>query len=373
MHQNTNHAASAVARVMLTAVAILIACCLPASSQTFVKATDPAIATVGRINFNADGSADWTWPAAQFYCNFTGTSVSMKTKPGSSYFVIIIDGGTPFKVQSVKGSDGIVTLATGLKPGTHSLQIIYAVEGSLRHPVLYGLLLDDGARLGSKPALPQRKMEFIGNSITCALGNEWDGTTKKYDSSMQNIYRSYEAIAARKLNAQWQVVARSGIGIYRNNNGDVEGDRAVLPAYYPYANIRLSGAEWDFNRYQPDVVCVNLGTNDTTNPRWDDDKLQEAFKAFVKTLRSHYPEAKIVLLTGTMIKGKRLEAVQIAEQAAIDDAKSRGDNAVYRFDFTPSDGSLGYGYGKHPSARQHEKMADELVPFIRKITGWKEE
>lgn len=357
-------------KLSIIAIAMLLMFSLTGRAQQFIKATDSAIATVGRINFNADGSADWTWPGAQFYCSFTGTSVRMKTKPGSSYFVIVIDGGTPFKVQSEKSTDGLVTLATGLAPGTHSLQITYAVEGALRHPVLYGLLLDDGARLGSKPTLAERKMEFIGNSITCALGNEWDGVSKKFDSKMQNIYRSYEAIAARKLNAQWQVVARSGIGIYRNNCGKVDGDPAVMPAYYPFANVRMSGKRWDFSRYQPDVVCVNLGTNDTTHPKWRDDKLQEAFKSFVKDIRGHYPKAKIVLLTGTMIKGERLEAVQKAEQAAIDDARSRGDNNVYRFDFTPSDGSLGYGYGKHPSARQHEKMADELVPFIKKITGW---
>lgn len=338
--------------------------------QTFVKASDKAIATTGRINIGEDGSADWTWPAAQFYLNFSGTSIKMKTKPGSSYFVVSIDGGEPYKVQSVKNSDGVVTLASGLSAGMHSLQLTYAVEGSMRHPVLYGFLLDSGAHLGTKPQLPSRKMEFIGNSITCALGNEWDGTTKEYNSSMQNIYYSYEAIAARALNAQWQVVARSGIGIYRNTCGNVEGDRAVMPAFYPYANVRMSGQRWDFSRYQPDVVCVNLGTNDTTNPRWNDDKLRDAFKSFVKTLRGYYPKAKIVLLTGTMIKGKRLTAVQQAQQAAIDDARSRGDNQVYRLDFTPADGSLGYGYGRHPSKKQHEKMASELIPFIRQITGW---
>lgn len=341
-----------------------------AVAQTFVKASDSAIATVGRINFNADGSADWTWPGAQFYCSFTGTSVKMKTKPGSSYFVVRIDGGTPFKVHSAKGTDGTVMLATGLRPGTHTLELVYAVEGAVRHPALYGFLLDSGARLDAKPALPVRKMEFIGNSITCALGNEWDGTTKTYDSKMQNIYWSYEAITARALHSQWQVVARSGIGIYRNTCGNVSGDRAVMPALYPYANVRIGGSLWDFNRYQPDVVCVNLGTNDTTNPRWDDTKLQDAFKRFVRTLRTYYPHAKIVLLTGTMIRGKRLQAVQEAQRQAIADARSRGDNAVYRFDFTPADGSLGYGYGHHPSRRQHEQMASELIPFIRQITGW---
>lgn len=77
-----------------------------------------------------------------------------------------------------------------------------------------------------------------------------------------------------------------------------------------------------------------------------------------------------MLLTGSMLHGQRLADVQKAEQDAVDDAHARGDKEVYRFDFTPDDGSLGYGAYKHPSKARHEYMANELLPFIRKITGW---
>ncbi|MDE5868909.1 MAG: lipase, partial [Muribaculaceae bacterium] len=170
--------------------------------------------------------------------------------------------------------------------------------------------------------------------------------------------------------AQCQVVARSGIGIYRNNNGNVMGDKNVMPAIYPYMQFAMSGEKWDFSKYTPDVVCVNLGTNDTTNPRYEISLLTDAYKKFLKTLRGHYPNAKIVLLTGTMLKGQRLADVKKAHQDAIADAKARGDNEVYSFDFTPDDGSLGKGVFNHPSRKRHEKMAEELVPFIREITGW---
>lgn len=337
---------------------------------TLVKATDSRFAYTGRIRMSSDGGACWTWPGAQITCRFRGTEATMKTKPGCGYWVVVVDGGQPRKVESTKENNGIVTLASGLTNKEHLLQLTYATEAVVRKPVFYGLMLGKNGTLCDKPQMPRRKMEFIGNSITCALGNEWDGKSKDYKMSMQNIYYSYEAITARNLQAQYQVVARSGLGIYRNTCGNVEGDKNVLPTYYPYADFGTSGAEWDFSRYQPDVVCVNLGTNDTTNPGWNDEKLAEAFKRFVKTLRSHYPNAKIVLLTGTMIKGKRLAAVQQAQQAAINDAAQRGDKQVYRFDFTPDDGSLGWGYGKHPSRKRHEQMAAELTPYLQKLMNW---
>ena len=337
---------------------------------TLIKATDARFAYTGRIHFNSDGGACWTWPGAQITCQFKGTEATMKTKPGCGYWVVVVDGGQPRKVESTKENNGVVTLASHLSNEKHLLQLTYATEAVVRRPVFYGLMLGKNGTLCDKPQLPTRKMEFIGNSITCALGNEWDGTSKDYKMSMQNIYYSYEAITARNLQARYQVVARSGLGIYRYTCGNVNGDKNVLPTYYPYADFGTSGALWDFSQYQPDVVCVNLGTNDTTSPSWSDEKLQEAFKAFVKTLRSHYPKAKIVLLTGTMIKNKRLAAVQQAQQAAIDDAAKRGDKEVYRFDFTPDDGSLGWGYGRHPSRKRHEQMAAELTPYLQKLMNW---
>ena len=120
------------------------------------------------------------------------------------------------------------------------------------------------------------------------------------------------------------------------------------------------------------MVCINLGTNDTTLPKYRTDLLTKAFCKFLRDVRDHYPHAKIVLLTGTMLKAgsQRLADLQQAEDDAMADAKRRGDNEVYRFDFTPADGSLGYGTHKHPSMRQHEQMAEELTAFLQRLMNW---
>ena len=33
-------------------------------------------------------------------------------------------------------------------------------------------------------------------------------------------------------------------------------------------------------------------------------------------------------------------------------------------------GDLGYGASWHPSYWQHEQMAGELIPYLRKLMGW---
>ena len=127
---------------------------------------------------------------------------------------------------------------------------------------------------------------------------------------------------------------------------------------------------WDFSRYTPDVVCVNLGTNDVSTQPYDTGLLEKGYRNFLKTLRGYYPKAKIVLLSGCMLKGKPLEDVQTALNRVAREANEAGDSQVYRFDLTPADGSLGYGASWHPSKAQQYKGADELVPFLRSITGW---
>lgn len=354
---------------IIISLLLMLAGIMPCEASKRIKPSDKRLAWIGRVSLTNPEKAVFTYPGIQLLADFTGTSISVDTKPGSGYFMVEIDDMEPFKVHS-SNSQGLLKLADNLPEGEHYLTLTYANEGLVMKPEIYGLLLDDGADLTGYPELPERKIEFIGNSITCGLGNEGDPSAKKFDYSMQNQYYTYEAIASRELDAQCFVVARSGIGLYRNNNGNVKGDRNNFAGVYPYTQFGMSGERWDFSKYTPDVVCVNLGTNDTTNPGYDVNLLTEAFKKFIKTLRTNYPNAKIVLLTGTMLKGQRLEDVKKAHREAIADAKARGDNEVYSFDFTPDDGSLGKGVFNHPSRKRHEKMAEELVPFLREIMGW---
>lgn len=355
---------------------LLVAACLgaaflPDAAAKRIKPSDPRLAWIGRVSLANPEKAVFTYPGVQVLADFTGTSIGVDTKPGSGYFMVEIDDMPPFKVHS-SGTEYNLTLADNLEPGDHFLTLTYVNEGLVMKPEIYGLTIDDDADLIGYPELTDRKIEFIGNSITCGLGNEGDPDARKFDYSMQNQYYTYEAIACRELDAQCFVVARSGIGIYRNNNGNPNGDRGVMPDVYPYTQFGTSGERWDFSRFTPDVVCVNLGTNDTTNPRYDKTLLTNAYKKFLQTLRKNYPKAKIVLLTGTMLKGQRLEDVKQAHRDAIADARRRGDNEVYTFDFTPDDGSCGRGVFSHPGRGRHEKMAQELVPFLREITGWQD-
>lgn len=340
-----------------------------AQQTSFIPADNHNIVYTGRVSFRNPKSPAFTYPGVQILVNFEGTSLSMKVKPRSGYFTVELDGGTPFRVTSME-NDSIVPIARHLPEGTHKVVIMLAYEGREFHPEFRGLYLDKGKKLLSPPALPEKKIEFIGNSITCGYGIEAEKEAP-FDYKDENFYYTYGATTARAFNAQHQVVAKSGIGVYRNYGAPREGSAGTcLPDLY-YQTLYMDSTErWDFSRYTPDVVCVNLGTNDVSGNNYDTALLRNAYSNFVEQLRNHYPKAKIVLLSGVMLEGKALEDVKAAMDNALKELQSKGYTNLYRFDMTPQDGSLGYGSGWHPSMDQHRKMAKELTAFLQSITGW---
>ncbi|MDL2266294.1 GDSL-type esterase/lipase family protein [Parabacteroides sp. OttesenSCG-928-G21] len=340
-----------------------------AKEGTVITPDNPHIAYIGRVSFANPESPCFTYPGVQIQAIFEGTSIALQMKPNSGYFMIELDDREPFKVNFTE-TDSILTLAEGLPDERHKVTVTLAYEGYQRRPEFRGFILDPGKKLPIAPELPQRKIEFIGNSITCGYGNEAPDANAPFRDETSNHYYTYAAITARAFHAQSLVVAKSGIGIYRNYGGPKTGSQDCMPAMYHQTLFTDNRESWDFNRYTPDVVCINLGTNDVSTQPYDVKLLEEGYRNFLQTVRKNYPQAKIVLLTGCMLSGKALQDVQRVMNRVVKEANDSGDKAVYRFDFPPQDGNLGYGAHYHPSLAQHRKMAEELIPFISGIMGW---
>ena len=363
-------------RRLLSTLAILMSIAINASTTlplqgTVIKPTNPDIQYVGRICFDNPERPRFTFPGTQINACFTGTSLKLWVKPKSGYFMAQIDQAAPFKVAVMGERDSVVTLASALPQGSHQLRLMYVVEGYELKPDFRGLILDEGARLLPPPALPQRTIEFIGNSITCGYGNESVMAPDPFEYETENHYLTYAQLTCRALDAYAHVVARSGIGVYRSYGGPKEGTPDnVMTTEYEYTNLYDHSERWDFNRFQPQLVCINLGTNDLSTNNYDTTLLKAAYQRFLKQVRSHNPKAKIVFLCGSMLNGKELDIARNILNEVTEEAHKKGDKEVYRFDFTPQRGDLGFGASWHPSLKQHEKMAAELTTYLRKLMKW---
>lgn len=344
---------------------VLLSAMCATAATTEVRPTDSRIQYTGRINFTNPESPLFVYPATQIAVRISGTGLAMKAKPGSGQFMVTIDNGEARKINFTD-TDSVITLAKGLPAGPHTVKVMLAIEGYEKRPEFRGLLLDSGTKLLNAPRRPKHRIEFIGNSITCGYGSEAKSQWVHYSYDNSNHYYSYAAILARELDAEEMCVARSGIGVYRNYGGHEEGQ--TMTRWYDYTCLYDSTQLWDFSRFRPDVICVNLGTNDLSTKGYDIKLYKSAYKKFIQHLAKVQPKAKIVLLTSQMLSktAKQLQIAALKEVYA--ELHKQGLN-VYYFELDMQDPKLGYGADWHPSKAQHQQAARQLLPFLRGLLG----
>lgn len=351
---------------MLAAVVALAAVMAMNAQGLTISPSNPLIQYTGRVNFSNPESPLMVYPGTQVAIAFTGTSLQMKAKPGSGYFNVEIDNLPVTKVQVAPG-DSVVTLATGLSARhAHTARIYLAYEGYEYRPELHGFVIDDTAAVVALPPRSKRKIEFIGNSITCAFGSEAESRYCKFSYATENHYLSYASLLCRMLDAEEMCVARSGIGAYRNYNGPSGGSKDNMNYWYDYTCYGDTTQRWNFSLFRPDIICVNLGTNDLSTSGYQVDLYKQAYRKFILHLHQVQPQAKIVMLAGGMLTGKTLD-LEIATLDALQQEFKAQGLPTYRFTFSLYNGNYGYGAAMHPSRRQHELMAGQLLPFLARL------
>jgi len=180
----------------------------------------------------------------------------------------------------------------------------------------------------------------------------------------ENGYMSYALIAARKLEMDAMLLCWSGRGMYRNRNRT--NDRTgTLPELFEQTLPFDSNESWDPTRFVPDVIVVNLGTNDSADldgakvplPK---EKFISTYAAFLKKLRAIAPEAKLILSIGPMQSGPVADWLpELAGQFE--------DASVLVYSKYANKGDIGGHW--HPSVQKHQSMARELVEVIQTATG----
>jgi lysophospholipase L1-like esterase len=224
---------------------------------------------------------------------------------------------------------------------------------------LAGVLTDS---LLPAPPLSDRKIECIGNSITCGAGSDTReipcGKGQWYDQ--HNAWMSYGAQTARALKAQWHLTSVSGIGLIHSCCEMT----ITMPEVYDRMNCRGDEGNWDFGRYQPDVVTVCLGQNDGIQ---DSTAFCSAYVAFLGKVRRVNPKAQIVLLTSPMGNPQLTEVLKRYIGAVVAAGRRSGDKKLSDYFFSRQ---WSGGCGGHPDLADQGQIAEELTGYLRKLMGW---
>lgn len=286
---------------------------------------------------------------------------------GQNYYNIIVDGS---QIERLKGKKGKKTylIAKGLTDTIHEIEIFKLTEEMFGKTRFYGFVAEQGTTIVPIENERKKMIEYIGNSITCGYGNEGQNG-EIFGPSTENHYMTYAAITSRNFNARHLAVCKSGIGAYRNWDGPSEGNADCMANYYSRIFLYDEYPLYAF-KDQPDLVCINLGTNDFSTQGGDTTQFMNSYLRLIDTIQSKYYKPDIVCLLGPMLSGPVLEKVRNCLQYIADSANLKEAGIVTIFEMSEQTGELGMGIDYHPSVGQHKKNARELTAYIKKLKGW---
>ena len=330
---------------------------------------------------NTEKSVHFDWSLGGFEINFVGTGVraelcsSLGASPDKNTMVyVFIDGNedTSSPIWLNKKSE-VFTLCEGLPEGEHTLKLVKrnCVSKASAGVKMIEVLGSEKATFTEKPAKKDILIEFIGDSITSGDGVFTPGGKSDWISVCQDATCSYAYYIARAFDADVNLVSRCGAGIVWNSSGnDFAHGGIPLPSVYDYCcKYYDSESKWDFVNNQPDLIVINLGTNDrkqiqtsasdtnaANKARW-----MKEYEAFVIHVRELNPDVPIICTYGAMISA----SYDLGLEDVVSKLTAAGMKDVYYLR-VPTAGAT--GVGGHPTDKAQKAVATtKYIPFIKNL------
>jgi Lysophospholipase L1 and related esterases len=356
----------------------------------FIAADDPAIRYEGRIDFSNPKAPEFAYPGVEIVFRFEAEELELELGDSgdSNYFGLSLDGAEPVVLRSAAGLKRHAIaprLGERLSAGPHELRLYKRTESMCGIESFRGIYLAAGGRMLPPPPRATRSIEFIGDSITCGYGNlasTYDPAPEQFRFHAENEDNglAWGSLAAKALGARAVTVAYSGRGIYRNCD---ETEAGTLPEiiHRIFPDDATRGA-WDFSRYVPDLVVVNLGTNDynSLETKKDlsrdefDSRLRARYRGMLCELRAAYGERiRFLCCVGSMLG----DGFPVGEEAltrarqnvslVVEELVADGF-AIRYLDLEPQEPPFGEDW--HPTAATHRAMAEQLRAAVRDFMVW---
>ena len=274
-----------------------------------------------------------------------------------------------------------------------------AMAGDVNTLVQINSIFSDGSF--EKTDEPKMRLEFIGDSITSGEGCMGPLYEQTWNSACFDCIDHYAYIAAEELSADYQIFSQSGWGFawswYGNPNENMPAHYNKICSLVPEGKLREFGAfkDNDFEKFWPDAIIINLGTNDVgafskeshdaaaamhyedkhylTSDGLipDDDKkiLTDAAVAFLTTIREKNRHSKLIWTYGMLAAGTKELTDQMSDilEGAVDIYKEKmGDENAY-YCRLPETGEDEFGSRSHPGLKAHEKAAHCIANFINTL------
>lgn len=317
--------------------------------------------------FDLSDNIKLAWSGCTILYRFYGTGFSGVFKStGNDYFIVKVDGMIINDRLNIRDYVEI-DLIKDLPLDNHTIEIIKRTEYNIGCTEIIDFIIYDGRII--EPEIPKYdlKIEFIGDSISAGYGVDTSELSTEavlklnYDPKYDNAALTYCYLTAEALKAEYHIIACSGYGLIRNYNGM---DTPLMPEMIDKITP-LTTKSWDFRKWIPDIVVINLGTNDfSVNYIPDKGKFVSAYINLIERLKEYYRQAKFICSVGPCVTGKSLTILREYVQAVVNHFNN---NQVFYLEYPHHTYADGYGVDYHPSKKTHEKMAELLASKIKAI------
>lgn len=232
-----------------------------------------------------------------------------------------------------------------------------------------------GEILNETKKSPQNlKLEFIGDSITCGYGIEGVFEKDVFTTQHERADKSYAFLTAKSLNAKILNCCWSGIGVISNyvdpETVNLPENSWLMPPLFEYTDkslskrLKIEPEIWNEKNYSPDIVIINLGTNDSSFTRNIEERKMSfvsSYRQLLESVHRRSPNAKICCCLGVM--GQDLcESVK----KAIELFKQDFWTVKIKFvEFPIQNEKNGIATDWHPSQKTHELMSEHLVKELK--------
>jgi hypothetical protein len=321
------------------------------------------------------------WTGSALELNVRGSELWIEIEAGYNHYepwISMVINSVPVSRQMVTSGRHWVCVFRGMNANAvKNVKVIKDTQAMSGDPGCYlhvHAVRSDGEFLPVEDK-PYR-IEFIGDSITSGEGAIGARQEEDWIPMWFSAVDNYATMAAEALDADYRILSQSGWGVRTgwDNNPDCN-----MPAYYEQVCGLLTGErnealgaleQNDFALWQPDVVVVNLGTNDGSAILNLDAALREegieqferAARDFLAKLRGCNRGAHIVWVYGML----GLPMMPAIFRAVDGYKKETGDRHVSVFQL-PNTTEETVGARMHPGAPAHRRAAEELSRYLRQL------
>jgi lysophospholipase L1-like esterase len=333
---------------------------------------------IGRFTTDSQGPA-CEWPNSAIVAHFTGTGVAVTLgelspqisypdgSPGGNIYQATVDEGAPTRVAT-QPATATYSLATGLAPGLHTVSLVKLTEPRVGKTRFLGFTVEAGQLTPWERPL-RRQISVIGDSISAGYGLLGGSPSCGFSPSTEDASKTYGAVAAQSVQADFINTSYSAKGLIRNEDGTTSG---TMPNLYKLTVPSDSTSAWDPNGFIPDVVVVNLGTNDFATGIPPAAEFQQAYAALLRSVRGSYPRAYIFCALGPMLSDSEPAGqnhLSVARGYIQQIVQEAHDPRVSFIEFTGLEPST-EGCNGHPNEGFHRTMGGQLARAIQLALGW---